>query len=138
VPAEHEAESETMSTESDLRVEVVDDEIIVSLPGWFYSVTYYKPERDPQLLAKDISDRDDPRAPMTVSQFLAKAWRLANDKASELGWIVRQSATDTLRLPKSQGLKNGLMRRPCSTDPNIVQSEGGQGAAPQQQYNPLT
>jgi hypothetical protein len=88
VPAEREAESEKMSTESDLRVEVVDDEIIVSLPGWFYSVTYYKPERAPQLLAKDISDRDDPRAPMTVSQFLAKAWRLANDKARELGWIV--------------------------------------------------
>jgi hypothetical protein len=38
--------------------------------------------------AKDISDRDDPRAPMTVSQFLAKAWRLANDKARELGWVV--------------------------------------------------
>ena len=47
MPAEREAESETMSTESDLRVEVVDDEIIVSLPEWFYSVTYYKPERAP-------------------------------------------------------------------------------------------
>jgi len=25
---------------------------------------------------------------MTVAEFLAKAWRLANDKARELGWIV--------------------------------------------------
>jgi len=25
---------------------------------------------------------------MTVSEFLTKAWKLANDKARELGWIV--------------------------------------------------
>jgi hypothetical protein len=71
-----------------IRVEVVDDEIIVILPGSHYSVTYFKPERVPQMLAKDISDRDDPRAPMTVSEFLAKAWKLANEQARELGWIV--------------------------------------------------
>jgi len=77
-----------MSPELDLLVEVVDDEIIVSLPQAHYSVTYFKPERAPQLLAKNISDRDDPRAPMTGAEFLAKAWKLANDKARELGWIV--------------------------------------------------
>ena len=59
----------------------------MSLPGW-YSVTYYKPKRMPQLLAKPISERDDPRAPMRLTEFLAKAWTLANDKARELGWIV--------------------------------------------------
>jgi DNA-directed RNA polymerase subunit RPC12/RpoP len=32
-----------MRPESDLRVEVVDDEIIVILPGSHYSATYYKP-----------------------------------------------------------------------------------------------
>jgi hypothetical protein len=77
-----------MTTDADLRVEVVDDEIIVTLPGWYYSVTYFKLERAPQLLAKNMSERDDPRAPMTVSEFLAKAWKAANDKARELGWIV--------------------------------------------------
>jgi|NGEPerStandDraft_13_1074530.scaffolds.fasta_scaffold07861_2 hypothetical protein len=71
-----------------LHVEVGDDELVVSLPRSHYSVTYYKPENSPQLLAKRISDRDDPRAPMTASEFLAKAWKLANDKARELGWIV--------------------------------------------------
>jgi len=25
---------------------------------------------------------------MTAAEFLAQAWRLANDKARELGWIV--------------------------------------------------
>jgi hypothetical protein len=72
----------------DLHVEVIDDEIIVVLPRASYSVTYYKPQDSPQLLAKHIPDRDDPRAPMAVSEFLAKAWKLANDKAKELGWIA--------------------------------------------------
>jgi hypothetical protein len=44
-------------SEPKLRVQVVDDELIVTLPGSHYSVTYYKPEKVPQLLAKDISDR---------------------------------------------------------------------------------
>jgi hypothetical protein len=40
------------------------------------------------LLAKAIPDTDDLRIAMTVSEFLAKAWRLANDKAKEVGWII--------------------------------------------------
>jgi hypothetical protein len=72
----------------ELRVQVVDDEIIVTLPGFRYSVTYYKPHKSPQLVGKNIASEDDPRAPMTVSEFLATAWRLANEEARELGWIV--------------------------------------------------
>jgi hypothetical protein len=75
-------------SELELHVEVKGGDIVVTLPGADYSVTYFKPERAPQLLAKDISDRDDPRLPMTGAEFLAKAWKLANDKARELGWIV--------------------------------------------------
>src|SRR6266540_3849159 len=71
---------------AELRVQMVDDEIIVTLPGSHYSVTYYKPAESPHLLAKHFSDRDDPRVAMSLSEFLARAWRLANDKARELGW----------------------------------------------------
>ena len=35
-----------------LRVEAVDDEIIVTLPGTTYNVTYYKPDKAPELLAR--------------------------------------------------------------------------------------
>jgi hypothetical protein len=63
------------------------DEIIVSLPKSQLSVTYYKSDKSPQLLAKRITEKYDPRTPMTVSEFLVKAWTLANDKARELGWI---------------------------------------------------
>ena len=72
---------------SDLRVHVVDDELIVILPGSYYSVTYYKPEDSPQLLARHIVQKDDLRIPMTAAEFLAQAWKLANDKARELGWV---------------------------------------------------
>jgi hypothetical protein len=75
------------SPESALHLEVVDDEIVVSLPESQYSVTYYKPGTSPQLRAKHITEKYDPHVPMTVSEFLARAWKL-DDKARELGWIV--------------------------------------------------
>ena len=71
-----------------LRVDVVDDELIVSLPGTSYSVTYFKRASSPQLLARNISHTDDARTPVRLSDFLARAWRVANDRARELGWII--------------------------------------------------
>ena len=73
---------------AELQVAVVDDEIVVSFPSSAYSVTYYKPDNSPGLLARRISPRDDPHVAMRVSEFLAEAWKLANEKARELGWIV--------------------------------------------------
>ena len=74
-----------MNSEPDLlRIEVVEDEIVVSLPKSQLSVTYYKSDKSPRLLAKRITEKYDPRTPMTMSEFLAKAWKLANDRAREL------------------------------------------------------
>jgi len=67
---------------------MIDDEITISLPGSHYSVTYFKPEHQTGLLARIISERYDPLAAMGVQEFLAQAWKVANDKARELGWIV--------------------------------------------------
>ena len=75
-------------TDADLHVEVQGDEITISLPGSRYSVTYFKPEYQTGLLARRISERKDPLVAMGVQEFLAQAWKLANDKARELGWIV--------------------------------------------------
>jgi len=61
----------------------VDDEIIVSLPGTSYGVTYYKRANSPQLLARNISHTDDFRTPLKLSDFLSRAWHAANDKARE-------------------------------------------------------
>jgi hypothetical protein len=67
---------------------VINDDIIVTMPGTDYAVTYYKRPKSPGLLAKRIADKDDPRAGLSLSDFLAAAWHLANHKARELGWIV--------------------------------------------------
>ena len=76
------------SFEPDLSLKVTGKELIITLPGTNYSVTYFKPNRSFGLLAKDMVMEDDVRLPMTAGQFLAKAWKLANEKACELGWIV--------------------------------------------------
>ena len=70
------------------RVSVVGNEIVVTWPGSFYSVTYYKPKDAGYLLAKRIPEHDDLRFPMTAAEFLVQAWRLANAKARDLGWIA--------------------------------------------------
>jgi hypothetical protein len=71
-----------------LRIDVVDDEILVSLPETSYSVIYFKREGSPQLSARSIPMADDLRTPLKLSEFLRRAWREANDKARELGWIA--------------------------------------------------
>ena len=75
--------------ERDLHVEVQGDDIVVSLPGTSYVVTYYRATAFPQqLLTKSHSGRQDQNAPMTQAEFHARAWKAANAKAKELGWIV--------------------------------------------------
>jgi hypothetical protein len=64
-------------------------ELVVTVPGSHYVVTYFNPNGSPGLLARDIVNTDDPRLPrMTAAQFLAKVWKMGNEKARELGWIA--------------------------------------------------
>jgi hypothetical protein len=77
-----------MTNGRDLRLEVRDNEIIVMLPGTSYTVTHYKSASSPQPLAKNFPTKDDGRLPVTKAEFLARAWKVVNDKARELGWIV--------------------------------------------------
>ena len=71
-----------------LDVQVIDNDILVSLLGTSYAVTYYRRKGSRGLFAKHIADKDDPRVPLTGGEFLAKAWKVANDKARQLGWMV--------------------------------------------------
>ena len=72
---------------ADIHLDVSGGDIIVDLPGTSYTVTYHKPVVSPQLLAAYLPAKDDARTGLTQEEFLARAWRLANDKARELGWI---------------------------------------------------
>jgi hypothetical protein len=69
-----------------LQVEVHGDEIIVTLPGTEYVATYYRATPQ-ELLAKSHAGQEVERAPMSSAEFYARAWKLANAKARELGWI---------------------------------------------------
>jgi hypothetical protein len=51
-------------------------------------VVYRKPYQGSQLVARLDYFQHDQKGPITRAQFLARAWKLANDKARELGWIV--------------------------------------------------
>jgi hypothetical protein len=51
-------------------------------------MTYHKPENSPELLARSFARKEDRRVSMTLADFLTAAWKLANDRAPELGWIV--------------------------------------------------
>ena len=69
---------------AELRVQVVDDEIIGTLPA--RTIWPRTTSRQFSSARKALSDRDDPGVAMRVSEFVARAWMLANDKARELGW----------------------------------------------------
>jgi hypothetical protein len=71
-----------------LNVRVTGNDINITLLGTRYSVTYFKRRGSPGLFAKDIVHEDDQRVPMTSAEFLTKAWKIANERARELGWIV--------------------------------------------------
>ena len=108
-----------MRANPEFSVQVVDDEIIVTLPGSHYSVTYYKSAKSPHLLANFISDRDDPRVAMRLSEFLALAWRLANDKAEPAGAGSCEASASSAPSRLSafacgQSVQRILVRRTCA------------------------
>jgi hypothetical protein len=61
-----------------LQVKAAADEITVADPASHRFVTYHKPQGSPQLIEKRISDNG---LALSAPQFLANAWRLANEKA---------------------------------------------------------
>jgi hypothetical protein len=88
-----------MTTEPKLRVQVVDDKLIVTLPGSHYSVTYYKPGSASHLMAKNIAERDDLRIQLPVADFLAAG------------------VSPTTRRESSGGSCNALVRGPSRARP---------------------
>jgi hypothetical protein len=70
-----------------LVVEVSGLEIVVTMPGTNFIVRYQRSKDAPGLVATSFGGRKDEGAKVTLPAFLATAWRAANDKARELGWI---------------------------------------------------
>ena len=60
-------------------VVVQDGDIVVSRAG--FCAVYYKPSNQPQLILRRRTDTYD-------HELIARAWKAANEKARELGWIA--------------------------------------------------
>jgi hypothetical protein len=76
-----------MTDDSDLHVELDGLNVIVTMSGTGFRVAYRKARGEAWLAVSDYV-RDDVDAPITRAEFLARSWKVANDKARELGWIV--------------------------------------------------
>ena len=76
-------------TRSKIIVEVLDGEILVTMPGTSFSVVYEKTKNN-RLIASSFSGRKvrDERSIVSFPHFLSLAWTAANEKAKEIGWIV--------------------------------------------------
>jgi hypothetical protein len=77
-----------MTDINEFHIEVQGNEIVVTMEGTNFKVIYYKPTGSPQLMAKWYSTKDKHAGEAKRAQFLSDAWRAANEKARELGWIV--------------------------------------------------
>jgi hypothetical protein len=65
----------------DLDCRVNGKEIVITSPGSTCVAVYHRVEGEPRLKTK--------APPTGPTEFKVQAWRLANDKARELGWIVQ-------------------------------------------------
>ncbi len=77
-----------MIGKDDLHVEVRDQDIVATMSETSFRVVYRKPNRGPQLVARLDYFQDQQKGPITRAEFLARASKLANEKARELGWLV--------------------------------------------------
>ena len=72
---------------TELEVLVLDGTLVVSLPGTRYSVRYSLDEGKHELRASDYPIDLDTRSIISQAEFMGRAWRMAHEKARELGWI---------------------------------------------------
>jgi len=70
-----------------ISLDVAGNEMLVTLRGTSYAVIYLKRSGATGLLAKAFMQDDDPCVTVTSAEFLEVAWKVAIDKARELGWI---------------------------------------------------
>jgi hypothetical protein len=61
--------------------------LIVTLPGASYRVIYRQHQNSPKLVTAMVPKGNERGALVSREEFLARALRLANGKARELGWF---------------------------------------------------
>jgi hypothetical protein len=74
-----------MAESAGLIVEMIDDQIVVTMSGTLFLAAYRKRQGVAALATHFL--QDDRHAPIPRAEFVARSWRLALAKARELGWI---------------------------------------------------
>jgi hypothetical protein len=74
-----------MAESAGLTVEMIDDQIVVTMSGTLFLAAYRKRQGVAALAAHFL--QDDRHAPIPRAEFVALSWRVALSKARELGWI---------------------------------------------------
>jgi hypothetical protein len=76
-----------LSALGDVKTVVDGRFIIVTLPGTLFRATYFKSLDSPGIMQSDHMTTDH-KAATSHNEFLALAWRAANNKALEMGWLT--------------------------------------------------
>ena len=74
-----------MAESAGLPVEMIDDQIVVTMSGTLFLAAYRKRQGVAALAAHFL--QDDRHAPIPRAEFVARSWRVALAKARELGWV---------------------------------------------------
>lgn len=74
----------------DLKAELEDERIVVTMPGTLFKSTYLMSPDEPKLIQAPAVAVDK-AAEISSKEFEVLAWEIANAKAKELGWIVNSS-----------------------------------------------
>ena len=75
-----------MALSVQLKAELEDEQVIVTLPGTTFRLSYVKNTDAPGLLQSPIMSNDTTAA-ISRQEFEALACKAANEKARELGWV---------------------------------------------------
>jgi hypothetical protein len=75
-----------LTSEGDLHLVITEASIVATMTGTKFFVEYRKVKGTRWLTVSRV--RDDVSASMKRAEFLAWAWRAANDEARALGWII--------------------------------------------------
>jgi hypothetical protein len=74
-----------MAESAGLIVEMIDDQIVVTMSGTLFLAAYRERQGVAALAAHFL--QDDRHAPIPRAEFVARSWRVALAKARELGWV---------------------------------------------------
>lgn len=76
----------SLMSEGDLHLVITESCIVATMTGTNFLVEYRKVKGTPRLVVSQM--RDEAGASMKKAEFLAWAWRAANEEARALGWII--------------------------------------------------